>query len=138
MATGPSHKVRFLTCASQPNCVDRPRFTNPVSSKSGMGTILSELRYAVRLFRRAPGLRAVAVGTLALGIGANTAILSAMDTVFIKGLPYPQPDRVMMMWEEATAFGLPQSRPAPGNYTEWTRLTRSFTALARPTARRRT
>jgi predicted permease len=72
----------------------------------------------------------VAVVTLALGIGANTAMFSAVDTVLIKGLPYPDADRVVMVWEDASAFGLPRSRPAPGNYTDWTQLARSFTGLA--------
>ena len=62
--------------------------------------MLQDFRFAVRGFVRNPAFTAVAVLTLALGLGANTAIFSMVDAVLLKPLPYPQPDRLMMVWEK--------------------------------------
>ncbi len=88
-----------------------------------------DVRVGVRTLRKAPAFAAVAVATVALGIGANTAIFSAVDTILIRPLPYADPDRLVMVWEDATAAGFPRNTPAPGNYTEWTRLNRVFTDM---------
>jgi hypothetical protein len=93
-----------------------------------------DLRYAIRTLYRAPGFAAVAILTLALGIGANTAIFSAIDAILIRPLPYLDPDRLVMVWEDATAAGFPRNTPAPGNYTYWTRLNHSFTGMAATSA----
>src|SRR6476620_3051163 len=89
-----------------------------------------DLVYAIRTIRRSPGLATVAVLSLALGIGATTAIFSAVNAVLIRQLPYADPERVVMVWEDATAAGYPHNTPAPGNYTEWVRLNRAFTGMA--------
>src|SRR5580765_427955 len=89
-----------------------------------------DIVYAIRTVRRSPGFAAVAVLSLALGIGANTAIFSAVNAVLIRPLPYADPGRVVMVWEDATAAGFPRNTPAPGNYTEWVRLNRVFTGMA--------
>jgi len=93
-------------------------------------TLWRDIRYAARSLRRTPGFTVAAVLTLALGIGANTAIFSAFDAILIRELPYTDPDRLVMVWEDATAMGFPRNTPAPGNYAEWIELNRSFTAIA--------
>ncbi|HEV2982975.1 MAG TPA: ABC transporter permease [Vicinamibacterales bacterium] len=95
-----------------------------------MDVLRTDLKYALRLWRKAPGFTAIAIATLALGIGANTAIFSTIDAVMIHALPYFDPDRVVMVWEDVSAAGYPRNTPAPGNYTEWARLSRSFTGIA--------
>jgi predicted permease len=89
-----------------------------------------DLRYTFRLLSKTPVFTLVAVGTLALGIGANTAMFSIVDSVILQKLPYGNPDRLVMVYEEASYAGYPKNSPAPGNYTEWRRQNRSFTDLA--------
>jgi len=62
---------------------------------------MNNLKFAFRQLRKNPGFTAVAVLTLALGIGANTAIFSVCDAVLLKPLPYSDPDRIVMLWEQA-------------------------------------
>jgi putative ABC transport system permease protein len=95
-----------------------------------MPTLWTDLRYGLRLLRHAPGFTAVAVGALALGIGANTAIFSTVDAVLLRPLPYADPDRVVMVWEDATASGFPRNTPAPGNFVEWKRRNHVFADMA--------
>ena len=63
--------------------------------------MLSELRYGLRTLTRAPGFAAIAILTLALGIGASTAIFSVVDAVLLRALPYPNPERIVRVWEQA-------------------------------------
>src|SRR5581483_1382551 len=95
-----------------------------------MEALAADVRYSLRLLRKSPVFAAVAIATLALGIGATTAIFSAVDTVLIRKLPYADPDRLVMVWEEASFLGVPRNTPAPGNYFDWMRRAQSFSAIA--------
>jgi predicted permease len=92
--------------------------------------LLADLRYAIRLLRKTPVFTIAAIGTLALGIGANTTIFSLVQTVLLRPLPYQNPDEVVMVWEDNTPAGFPRNTPAPGNFNDWRRSNRSFTDMA--------
>src|SRR5579884_2872102 len=95
-----------------------------------MRTILLDLRYATRLARQSPGFTLIAIFALALGIGVNSAIFSTLDAVVMRALPYPDPDRVMMVFEDATAIGFSKNNSAPANYFDWREQNHVFSDLA--------
>jgi predicted permease len=75
-----------------------------------------DLRYAMRSFANTPGLTAMIVLSLAIGIGANTAIFSVTSTLLLKPLPYPDADRLAILWLRSPGIGIPQDWPSPGQY----------------------
>src|SRR5215467_13618968 len=95
-----------------------------------MNTLLADLRYGLRLLRQAPGFTAVALCALALGIGANTAIFSTLDSVVLRALPYEDPERVVLVWEDASFNSFPKDTPAPANYADWKSRNHVFTDMA--------
>ena len=96
-------------------------------SKAGlMNELLSDARFAAGALRRQPGFTAVIVATLALGIGANTALFSIVDAVLLRPLPVRAPDQLVTVWET----GARKSRVAPANFFDWRRESKSFTNLA--------
>ena len=92
--------------------------------------LLRDLRLAVRVLRRTPVFTIAAIGTLALGIGANTAIFSLVQTMLLRPLPYQHPDQVVMVFEDQTAAGFPTGTPSPAAYRDWRAMNRSFTDMA--------
>ena len=91
---------------------------------------LSDLRYGLRLLRQSPGFTAVALAALALGIGANTAIFSTLDSVVLRSLPFDDPDRLVMVWEDASFASFPKNTPAVANYVDWKNRNHVFTDMA--------
>jgi putative ABC transport system permease protein len=92
----------------------------------GISALAQDLRFAVRSLRKSSGFTLMAILTLALGIGANTAIFSLVNAVLLRPLPYEQPDRLVLVWESAPFFGLQDSPVAPANYADWKLRSRSF------------
>lgn len=90
---------------------------------------LHDLRYAARCLSKSPGFTLVAVLTLALGVGANTAVFSLINAVLLRPLPYPQPDRLVLVWESAPFFGVRDSPVSPANYVDWKTRARSFSEI---------
>ncbi len=85
-----------------------------------------DLRLAFRLCRRRPALSATVVLTLALGIGANSAIFSVINAVLLRPLPYKDPSRLAMLWSEDSAHGLREGRVSLPNFADWKSLSTSF------------
>ena len=102
-----------------------------------MSSLVSDLRYALRLLRQAPGFTFVALCALALGIGANTAIFSTLSAVILRPLPYADPDRVVMVFEDATSIGFARNTPAPANFFDWRDQNHVFIDMAATRSRLR-
>jgi len=90
----------------------------------------SDLRYALRLLWRSPGFTFAVIFVLALGIGANSAIFSAVDQLVIRPLPYPGSARLTMLWEDFSAFGVPRNRVSPATFLDWRRRSQVFSDMA--------
>ena len=88
-----------------------------------------DLRQAIRGLLRAPAFAAVTILTLALGIGANTAIFSIVNGVILRPLPYPKPEQLMYLTTQFPAMGFTQFWVSPPEYFEFRELTQSFAAV---------
>jgi putative ABC transport system permease protein len=95
-----------------------------------MESLLKDIRYGVRSLLKHPGFTCIAVLTLALGIGANTAIFSLVNAVLLRELPFREPDGLVMVWEDASFAGFPRNTPAPANYADWKAQNQVFEDMA--------
>jgi putative ABC transport system permease protein len=95
-----------------------------------LADLFQDLRYAARILKKNPGFTAVAVVALALGIGANTAIFSVVNTVLLRPLPYKDQEQLVMVWEDATRHGYPRDTPAAANYVDWRDQNNVFSGMA--------
>src|SRR5271167_859285 len=91
-----------------------------------MLSILQDFGFAMRQIRKSPGFAAMAVLTLALGIGANTAVFSVVNAVLLRALPYLDPNRLLLMWSSAPSQGLPMFGSSPADYRVWRSNNHSF------------
>ena len=94
-------------------------------------TFFQDLRYATRVLRRDPGFTFFAVLTIALALCANAAIFSLVDGILLKSVGYPEPERIVQLWEKPP--GGMRNGIAPANYIDWTRQSHSFEAMAAQT-----
>ena len=95
-----------------------------------MESFRKDILYALRGLRKRPGFTIVALLTLALGIGANTSIFSVVNAVLLRPLKFKDPDRLAIVWEDATFAGFPLNTPAPANFIDWKTQNRSFEDMA--------
>jgi putative ABC transport system permease protein len=92
--------------------------------------LAQDLRFGGRMLAKRPGFTLVAIITLALGIGANTAIFSVVNTVLLRPLSYKEPDRLMMVWEDASQQGFPRNSTTPANFIDWRDQNQVFEGMA--------
>jgi hypothetical protein len=95
-----------------------------------MDLLLHDLRFAFRGFLRRPGFTAVAVGALALGIGANVAIFSVFHAVMLRPLPFDDPERLVLLWEENDERDWRQAQVAAANFLDWREQAEGFAGMA--------
>lgn len=108
----------------QPVLLGEPRKANLLAD------LRQDLRYGLRTLIKNPAFTIVAVIALTLGIGANSAIFSVVNTVLLRPLPYKDPDRLMMVWEDASKQGFPHNTPAPANFIDWRNQNQVFEGMA--------
>jgi predicted permease len=92
--------------------------------------VMRDLRYALRSLSRSSGFAAIAVLTLALGIGATTAIFTVVNGVVLRPLPFEDPDRLHLIWERNEVDGVDLDNPSPPNFLDWRVAATSFTSMA--------
>jgi predicted permease len=89
-----------------------------------------DLRYASRTIRRSPGFATTAIAVIALGIGATTAAFTVLDHVLLRPLPFPQPDRLVRIFQSDLSRNVPRLEASPPNFTDWRTGSTSFSAMA--------
>ena len=95
-----------------------------------MNTLWRDLQFGTRVLWRQPGFAAVAILTLAIGIGANAAIFSVVNGVLLKPLPYAEPERLVMLWERDPQKGMEQESVTPPDFDDWQAQQTVFERLA--------
>ena len=95
-----------------------------------MLTLWQDLRYGLRMLGKHPGFTVTVVLTLALGIGANTAIFSVINGVLLRSLPFPDSERIVTLWENNPADGLDRDDVSPANFMDWRERQHSFEEMA--------
>ena len=92
--------------------------------------LAQDLRYGLRMLRKSPGFTAVAVLTLALGIGANTAIFSVVDALLLRPLPYRDSNQLVTVWEDDVALGEKHNVASPANFLDWQTQNHAFDSMS--------
>ena len=83
-----------------------------------MHELMQDFRFTLRTLRKSGGLVCVVALSLGIGIGANTAVFSIANALFLKPLPYPHPEQLAILWLRSPGIGIPQDWPSPGEYMD--------------------
>jgi putative ABC transport system permease protein len=124
--------AREIAAVSGPTDHDPP-IAGGTGPRGVVETLWQDIRYGARTLGRSPGFTAVAVLTLALGVGANTAIFTVVNAVVLRPLPFPQPERLIRVWESNPEKGWPQFSASHPTFLDWRARAQSFERLAAQT-----
>src|SRR6266545_2640004 len=95
-----------------------------------MQTLLQDLRYGARMLLKKPGFTLIAVLTLALGVGANTAIFSVINSLMLRPLPFREPDKLFQVWESNVKLGYNETDASYPNFADWRDQNQVFEQIA--------
>src|SRR5215510_2388160 len=94
-----------------------------------MDTFFKDIRYAIRSLLKRPSFTAIAIITLAIGIGANSAIFSTVYALLLKPLPFPDLDRIVAVWEKLPSRGVERNEVTVADYLDWRAQNKTFEQL---------
>src|SRR5882672_4128365 len=128
----PPEEARYAAQRTLGNMTMLKENTRAIWGWSVLERFAQDLRYALRTLRKSPGFTAVAVLSLALGVGANTAIFTFVNAALLRPLPYPGADRIVALYQHMVKGtpGTPTSLVHPRTFIEWHDHIRSFESLA--------
>jgi putative ABC transport system permease protein len=126
----PPEEARYAALRKFGNVTRVKEDAREVWSVIWLERLLQDVRYALRALRRSPGFTAVAVLTLALGIGATTAIFSVINATLLQPLPFPHPDRLVLIWETSGKGHDNWSSVSAPNFWDFERQSKSFEGMA--------
>ena len=94
-----------------------------------MDSLLRDLKFSVRSLLKRPALTVIAITTLAVGIGANSAIFSTINSLLLRPLPFPDPDRIVALWDKVPSRGVERNEVTIANYLDWRAQNKTFEQL---------
>jgi predicted permease len=130
MKTSSTFSSDLAAASSSRIAMHRDRQTGWGRWRQFLEDFAGDLRYAARSLRLAPGFTLAAVLSLAIGVGANTAIFSAVDGILLKPLPFSQPNRLVALFQNDRKRGVDHDDVAPANFADWHARSRAFAGLA--------
>src|SRR5277367_169800 len=128
--TSAARDLLFVAAERKQRPCDRSREVKQQKSSREFPMIHQDIRYGLRQLRKSPGFATVAVLTLALGIGANTAMFSVVDTILLRPLPYLEPDHLVLVSETVMASSADYVGVAAQEYSDYRNQNLSFSNVA--------
>jgi len=127
LAPGEARRQARLSLGGVAQTTERVRETRSVG---WLDEVRLDLKYAVRSIRRAPGFALTAIGVVAFGIAATTAAFTVLDYALLRPLPFPEPNRLVRIYQSDVARGVPRLEASPPNFSDWREGSTGFSAMA--------
>ncbi|MGB7281630.1 MAG: ABC transporter permease [Candidatus Acidiferrum sp.] len=123
-------EARYAAMRKFGNVTSVKEQTREVWTHVWLEQLLQDTRFGLRMLRKSPGFTAIAILTLALGIGASTSIFSVVNEVLLGALPYKDPSRLAMIWNTNSRRGVNETPVSPGDFFEWKQRNTAFQDIA--------